>query len=147
MRHSAWLSAVPSYDKKGRLSGDEKKLSRYQKIKDAGDEPDMPPLDCPHIIGYLFDVGPMMTGGMAASPVTYQEIDAWRRQTGIEIEPWEAQFIRRLSSDYVAQLHQSDKPDCPPPYIPPADVVDREAVSSKLKSAMRFFMSSVKRKA
>ncbi|MBG6222802.1 MULTISPECIES: hypothetical protein [unclassified Janthinobacterium] len=78
---------------------------------------EMPPVDCgQHLLGYLYEFGPAMAGGMGAVPVTFAEMAAWQLATGVDLEPWEARLLRRLSADYVAESHKASKTDCPPPW-------------------------------
>lgn len=64
---------------------------------------------------------------MGEGPITWQDIDAWRALGDISIEPWEAQAIRRMSSAFVSQRHESKKASCPAPYSTalPQDVRDK----------------------
>ena len=96
-------------------------------------DPEFPECNADYIIKYLFDVGPVQSGGMGAIPLTCQEIQSWQDQSGIELQPWEFNFIRKLSSDYLIESQKSEKPDYPAPYQP--DVTseqNREAVSMKI---------------
>lgn len=91
--------------------------SRREEMLARKVEVEMPPLDCGHhLLGYLYEFGPAMAGGMGAAPVTFAEMAAWQLATGVDLEPWEARLLRRLSSDYVAESHQASKPDRPPPW-------------------------------
>lgn len=69
---------------------------------------------------YLFDVGPVMAGGMSAAPITCGEIEAWQRGTGIELSAWEFRTLRRLSVAFVGATQAAEEPDCKPPYADPA---------------------------
>jgi hypothetical protein len=68
----------------------------------------MPPLDGSpsYLIDYLFEIGPAMDGGMGIVPLSYGEIAAWSLLTGIRLRPWEARTLRRLSREYVDELHK-----------------------------------------
>jgi len=59
-----------------------------------------------------------MPGGMGASPITHQEIAAWCALTGITLGPWESRTLRRLSRDYVGELHEAADPKRKPPWQP-----------------------------
>lgn len=69
-----------------------------------------------HVLGYLYEVGPVMPTGMGPVPVTHQELESWQNLTGIELHPWETRFLRALSREYRTQAQTSEKADCPPPY-------------------------------
>ena len=79
----------------------------------------MPPLNGGrYLLDYLLDVGPVVSGGMSAAPVTSRELMPWCEETGIRLQPWEAKCIRRLSRDYLAESHKAEKRNCPPPWRP-----------------------------
>jgi len=118
VRHAAWLHAVPE-----KLKGEESKaeqLSRLQALEKkhgAGFEPDMPPVNAAeHLVAYLFEIGPTMPGGMGAAALTHGEILAWCALTGIQLLPWEARCIRRLSVDYLVESRRAEKRECLAPW-------------------------------
>lgn len=55
---------------------------------------------------------------MGPTALTYQEIAAWQRVTGIELQPCEAQWLRRLSSEWIGEQQQACKHFAPPPWKP-----------------------------
>lgn len=80
------------------------------------DELEMPPCEALHLVGYLFEIGPTVAAGMGEGPLSHGEIDAFQRNTGIDLTAWEARTLRRLSQDYVAQSQKSTVRDCPAPW-------------------------------
>ena len=79
--------------------------------------PQYPPIDAgAHLIDYLFEIGPGQAGSMGEGPLSHSELRAWQENMGIELQPWESQLIRRLSSEYLSQLHKAADPDCKPPF-------------------------------
>lgn len=104
----------------------------------------MPALDVPdYLLGYLWDVGPVMSGGMGPVQISHSEIQSWQYNTGIELHPWETQTLRRLSGEYLSELRKAEKPDCPSPWSPiDMSESNRLAVSRKVQNAMRSFMAS-----
>lgn len=87
-----------------------------------------------HIVEYLFDAGPCMPGAMGPVPLTHGELRAWQENTGIELRPFEATWLRRLSIEYVAQAQESTDPLCPPPFDELR--ARREAVARKLDEVL-----------
>ena len=79
-------------------------------------ELEMPPCDALHMVGYLFEVGPTVAAGMGAGPVSHLEIAAWKSNTGIDLDAWEARTLRSLSQDYASESHKATARDCPPPW-------------------------------
>lgn len=124
VRHTAWLAAVPEAPKVATLSrtaAPPPRLTRLQQLqKERGEsyQPPMPPLDDgAYLIGYLWEVGPTLPNGMGSSPLTHGELAAWQGNTGIALKPWEARWLRRLSSEFLAELHQAEAADRPAPYV------------------------------
>lgn len=76
----------------------------------------MPEVRADYLLGYFFEVGPVMAGGMGPAPITQQEIAAWQANTGVELRPWESRVIRQLSADYITELHKAEDPDRAAPW-------------------------------
>lgn len=69
-----------------------------------------------YLIVFLFQVGPTMAGGMGPAPLTHVELRAWQTNMGLQLQPWEANALRDLSIEWIAQLRAAESPDCKPPY-------------------------------
>lgn len=72
--------------------------------------------------------------GMAANPLSYQELESFRRQTLVELSAWETALLMRLDDAMLEAISGSkptatDKPDDDP--IP---VTDMAALRARLKS-------------
>lgn len=81
--------------------------------------PDLPPLEGgAYLVGYLLDAGPTVAAGMGAGPLTSKDLMPWCEETGIELQPWEARTLRRLSIAYLNESHQAEKLGCEPPWKP-----------------------------
>ena len=126
MRHSAWLHAVPKEAKTSRLDS----LKLEEKIVS------MPLVSAPHIIDYLYEIGPTLAGGMGGVPLSHLEIDAWQRNTGIDLDAWEARFLVRLSREFLAESHKAEAKDRPAPWTEVPVEVDRDQVSRSLFNAL-----------
>ena len=103
--------------------------------RDAGDdsyEPDLPEIeDAEFIVGYLFSAGPTVHGG---NVITHSEIRAWEENSGVELEPWQVDFLRRLSSDYIAEFAAASDADREPPW---KHRPDPSLAASSLKRSIR----------
>jgi len=106
---------------------------------DRADDLEYPPCDAGYLITYLFDAGPVESGGMGPAPLSHREIEAWQHNTGIELSPWEAKTLRRLSREYLAMAQDATSPSCPPPWRPePIYEPERaERVAKAIKAALR----------
>lgn len=94
----------------------------------------MPPVSvAAHVIGYLMEIGPVLPGPAA---ITHQELSFWQQNTGVELQPWQARFIRALSQEYVAEMHRASEPDAKAPWQPEDVSVVRATVSAQVDSFM-----------
>jgi hypothetical protein len=122
----AWLDARPSKDHQ---------QTRAERYEQDGIAPNMPEVEAGgYILSYLFELGPVMPAGMTMGPISFLEIDAWQRMTGIQLLPWEARAIRTLSIAYSNQSSISDKPDCPSPMDGP---VEKTEVAKHIRNLLR----------
>ncbi len=93
------------------------------------EELEMPPCAASHIVGYLFEIGPVVLVGMGQGPISHVEIAAWQCNTGIDLDSWEARTLRSLSHEYLVESVQATNRDCPAPWqeapyaVPPENLV------------------------
>lgn len=75
----------------------------------------------------LADVGPAsFIPGFGAQAISYAEIEAWVRVTGLPVSPWEGQALRHLSRVWVSEHHRAKDKDAAPPWRPnPNTVADK----------------------
>jgi hypothetical protein len=139
VRQSAWLNTAPERAKNDKSEGP--RLSRLESMRktrnDENYQPDMPTVDAEYLIGYLWEVGPTMAAGGYPGPVTHEEILAWQKLTGVELQPWEMRFLRRLSGEYLLESHRAEKADCPEPARHSATRVDLESVARGMQRALK----------
>ena len=130
----AWYNTAPS-DAKGK-----KLATRLEKLTDEGGQPSYPerPL-FEHVIGWLFEAGPCMAGGMASAPLSHGEIRAWMDNTGQVLTPWEVKTLRRLSSDYLAAAQEAEKPECKAPFSDPETA--KKLSDAELEKKLDLFFS------
>lgn len=142
VRYRAWLAAVPDIPAQERTVSEAAPVSRIKKMQDEGKEIEMPPLEAgAHLLDYLWEFGPSMAAGMGNSAVTFQEMAAWQTLTAVQLHPWEARMLRRLSIEYVNQAHDARAPKCPAPWTPEeAPALDRQAIAAGMLQVMRAMM-------
>lgn len=103
-----------------KLEGDKSKtpeVSRREALRQKGiEDPDMPPADALHLVGYLFEIGPTLPAGMGEGPLTHGEIASWQHNTGVRLQSWEARLVKRLSIEYLNESHKARARDCPAPW-------------------------------
>jgi hypothetical protein len=127
VRQLAWLHATPKPDektKRAKTADPVKTLSRLDQMKRDGVVPAMPFNPAPHILSRLIEIGLTESNGMGATPLSWREINEWQRAMSIELAPWEARLIRRLSVEYLTEGRRAESENCPPPWR--AEVTQRE---------------------
>jgi hypothetical protein len=106
-------------------------------MRNDGINPAMPPNDAPYLLEYFWEVGPALSGGMGDAPLTFQEIQSYQDQIGIELQPWEVRLLRRLSGEYLAESQKATKLNYPAPWKPEENTVDKAVKADSLRNALR----------
>lgn len=78
----------------------------------------------------------MGTGGMGPTAVAWADLMHWQALSAVELDPWEARTLMRLSRDFVAQMDRAKEPTCPAPYSTGAS--NEQAVTDQFKAMFRF---------
>lgn len=140
MRHAAWLNAVPEVQQQNGKRVPQK--SRREVLRADDVEPDMPPLEWgSYLVDYLFEFGPTMAAGMGSAPLSASEIEAAQRLLGIQLHPWEARLLLRLSREYLEESHRATEQNCSPPWHDPiAEQADQRATANRMEQAMLSLM-------
>lgn len=105
-------------------------------MRDRGQDLPLPSCPAPHLIEYLFEIGPTIPAGMGMSQIEWRDIDAWCERTGVDLPPWQARLLRLLSRDYLVMLREAEDPMCPAPMSHEADVLAKRAAVSRDIGAM-----------
>lgn len=108
-------------------------------MKRRGEEILLPDNPVPHLVEWLFEIGPTEPTSMGDAPLSWREIDAWCARTGIDLDPWESRTIRRLSAAFVGERYKARKPDCPAPWSAAA-VVDEAAQEARVTAQFKAMM-------
>jgi hypothetical protein len=98
----AWIDAVP----------DESKLSRRDFFEKDGLEIVFPEVRAYYLIEHLFDIGI----SIGDHSITYSEIEAWQRLSGVELQPFEARFLKKLSEAYLSAAREAADNDAESPW-------------------------------
>jgi len=86
-------------------------------LERANEEPEFPELLFRrHLAEWLFDVGPVMQGGMVPVALSHLEIQAWASNVGLEFEGDEAQWLQKMSGVYASELFESNGKNTPQPF-------------------------------
>lgn len=94
----------------------------------------MPECDALYIVSYLIELG-VVEGEHA---LTWQEIESWQGQCGIELQPWEVRFVKRLSEAYLGESQAARDPDAEAPWADaPYVVPTSRQMANRMKMAIR----------
>lgn len=133
VRQLAWLNAKPERRK---VSDKTEPRTRLEEIRAGGGTVDLPPNPARHIVDWLMEIGPAVATGTGEAAIGYRDIAAFQEVNGVEILPWEASLLRRLSRDFINQAADARKADCPPPYMD-QEAVNRVAVDRGLRALFK----------
>lgn len=104
-----------------------------------GEVPRMPEVPAPYLLEWWYEIGPTVPAGMGEAPIGWPDLAAWSETTGIELEPWEARTLRRMSREFIEMRFDARKPDCPEPYArSEAEILSqRDIVARKVDAAFK----------
>lgn len=110
-------------------------MTRLQTLQAQDATPDLPALGlASHLVGYLFDAGPVSSGSMGAVPLGWSDLQHWQSATGIELQTWEARALRRLSQEYLSSSTDAQETDCPAPWSNAPTIEQRTHISNALRN-------------
>ena len=81
-----------------------------------GVEVTMPDCEAMYLVSYLYEIGPTLPKGMGDAPLTHTEIEAWQRNTGIQLDAWESRVLHAASLAYLSESQRATKPDAEAPW-------------------------------
>jgi hypothetical protein len=82
------------------------------------------------------EIGPTENGAMGQGPISWQAIDAWVARTFTPASADDARLLRRLSREYLTELHLAEDRNRPAPWSPVGDQVDHQANERQLRSVL-----------
>lgn len=137
VKQTAWLQAPVDPD----FKPSKKYESRLEKFKENSEEIKYEPeAYSNYIINIANSIGLYLNSGYGPVPITWTEILSWSTLTKIEITPWEANLIMKLSRAFVSQFSISKNPAC----ISPILEVDEENLELKRKQISDAFKAMPK---
>lgn len=111
-------------------------MSRLEEIRRDGGVIRLPDPGLEYVVATLIEVGPTMTTGMGAAPLSYEEIRAYQETRGIRLTSWEALTLRRLSLEWLIEAERAKDPDAAAPWQGMMTLEERRAmVQRKLDAA------------
>ena len=91
-----------------------------------------------YLVGYLWEMGPTVAAGDRQAVLNHEAILAWQALIGVELEPWEVRFLRRLSGEYLTESHRAQQRDCPAPLRTQSESErDLNAVAKSMQQTLR----------
>lgn len=139
MRHEAWLQAIPDTKDSSGIAEDKKsRREQYKEIDENHNLLQLPEIgSCEYLVKILFDIGPCLNLGMGLCALSWTDISSWQECTGVELDAWQANLIRRLSIEYAQEYSAASDPNRPAPYI--EETFDREEVGDRLYAVLKSF--------
>jgi hypothetical protein len=110
-------------------------VTRLETLRAERRDPVLPSNPAPYLTDWFLEIGP--TAGDAA--IGWQDLAAWERLMGVELTPWEARTIRRLSKTFLNQKFDARKPGCPEPRLQADDVATRKRVDAQFAAMVAAF--------
>lgn len=121
MRALAWWQSVPAPPESEKTDPKKAPKPRKSRQQALGDDvqPDMPEIEpeTRYLLDTFMEAGPVSVGASGPTTLTWADIAAWSSGTSIELEPWEARLVRRLSSEYLSEARRAEAHDALPPWV------------------------------
>jgi hypothetical protein len=110
-------------------------------MKAKKEEPVLPVNPAPYLTDWLFEIGPSAPAGMSDAPIDFRHMAAWTGLMGVDLTPWEARTLRRLSRAYVNQRDDARKLAC----IEPRMKVDQELAQRRVDDQFANMVRALKK--
>ena len=91
----------------------------------------MPPLirEAYYLVEILFDIGPVIPVGMGGlGGINDSDIYYYQKNQGIKLTAWECYTLKLISKDYASMMQEAKERNCPAPYIPFVETLDRKSI-------------------
>jgi len=88
------------------------------------------------------EIGPSAPTGGGAAPIGFSEMADWSRLMGLDLSPWEARTIRRLSRAFVNQQDDARNSAC----IEPMVQVNQDLARSRVDAQFAAMVAAFKKK-
>jgi len=98
--------------------------------------PPLPELTARHVYDWLMEAGPIQNGAMGQAPLSWGEIDRWASGTSTRLSAWDRRMLRRLSTEYLSELHAAEDHTRPAPWSPVGAEVDRKSEEQRLRAVL-----------
>lgn len=90
--------------------------------------------DARYLWEWLHDLGLSKSGAMGPVPMDWIDLQAWQNGIGHRAQPWELRAMREASRNFVWQQHESEDPQCPPPWAQHASPVAQDQVAKQVSA-------------
>lgn len=102
---------------------------------DKGLQPVLPPISAgAHLVGYLFDAGPVEQGPAGPAVLSHTTLRHWQDNTGLCLPPWQLSLLRRLSAEWIEETERARNPMARAPGEALTEE-DRKSVGKKIDRA------------
>lgn len=135
----AWLRTAPDAATMAGHSAtaEVERKSRWQQKNEDKEAIELPRINAgAYLVDYLMEIGPALDSGMGQLVITFGEIDAWQRLTGVQLPPWQVRLMRHLSREWIAETARARDRFCPPPWMSAPSADSRARVAAQLRSVL-----------
>lgn len=73
-----------------------------------------------YLVRYLYEVGPCE----GEHELSFQELDAWCRRTGVDLDDFGSTALKQMSRAYLGMYHKARDASCPNPAVQNLDFDD-----------------------
>jgi len=122
----AWLHTPAKDQAKSRIEHLESEEAILERL------PNVEPFD--YMVGLFSDVGMAINTGNGLTPLSWQELDCFTKNTGISFTSWEARTIREMSAKYASGVVRYTNQNVQAPF---RSDKEKERVADTMKSALR----------
>ncbi len=112
-------------------------------MMDEGIDLGIPDVRAPHLLSYLLEIGPVVSGGWGPAAIDWRDLVAWQTCTSIRLAPWESRMLVSLSRDYLAYSKKAEEPSCLSPLSSEAQKSNnRDAIARSLKIGFKAMLAN-----
>ena len=95
--------------------------------------------DAEYLVMLLHEAGTVIYTGMAATPLSWQELQSWLGCTHRVLNNWELFAIKEMSHAYAIEYSHANDADREAPYSEHSEEFDRVAVADKVRNVLLGF--------
>jgi hypothetical protein len=130
-------------EKNKNLSERQEKKTRRAEMIEKGIDLEIPEVGAPFILTQLYEIGPIMAGGLGPAAIDWRDLVAWQECMSIKLPPWHCRMLVSLSREYLNFTKKAEEPSCESPLATEVQKANvREAVNRSLRIGFKALMTN-----